>query len=249
MKRYRSLLTVIIVTALVTVMVGMVQARIPEPGNILYGIMPAGGNVISLEVNDQEIVSYTMGDNINAGEYFVLRVPMDALAPLSSGSTRPGDVAELFVDGEPIEPLTPLIIAEKGTVKRIYFQVDDWDGDGKPDENDNCPADANADQSDIDDDGIGDVCDNCPAIANTTQGDVNNNGQGDACDLSDSDGDGYSDMLEYEYSQSGRPDLDGNPYDPLVANAPGDEGYNPSEKRKSIWLLMLPAILSGAQSQ
>jgi hypothetical protein len=35
----------------------------------------------------------------------------------------------------------------------------DTDGDGIPDERDNCPEVANADQSDIDGDGAGDVCD------------------------------------------------------------------------------------------
>lgn len=35
----------------------------------------------------------------------------------------------------------------------------DSDGDGVPDDEDNCPADANADQADLDEDGLGDVCD------------------------------------------------------------------------------------------
>ena len=35
----------------------------------------------------------------------------------------------------------------------------DGDGDGVPDDADNCPEDANADQADIDDDGAGDACD------------------------------------------------------------------------------------------
>lgn len=40
--------------------------------------------------------------------------------------------------------------------------VDDADGDGVADAVDNCPNDANADQSDNDSDGIGNVCDNTP---------------------------------------------------------------------------------------
>ncbi|MBW1879724.1 MAG: thrombospondin type 3 repeat-containing protein [Deltaproteobacteria bacterium] len=35
----------------------------------------------------------------------------------------------------------------------------DDDGDGEPDATDNCPFQANADQSDLDEDGIGDECD------------------------------------------------------------------------------------------
>ncbi|MBI5503938.1 MAG: hypothetical protein HY899_04005 [Deltaproteobacteria bacterium] len=42
--------------------------------------------------------------------------------------------------------------------RSIYF-CDDADADGACDFQDNCPADANADQADTDDDGVGDVCD------------------------------------------------------------------------------------------
>jgi len=45
----------------------------------------------------------------------------------------------------------------------------DADGDGVTDAADNCPAVANATQSDIDGDGVGDACDNCVAIANPAQ--------------------------------------------------------------------------------
>lgn len=44
----------------------------------------------------------------------------------------------------------------------------DRDGDGVPDDTDNCPDVANNDQSDADGDGLGDVCDagsGCPAVA------------------------------------------------------------------------------------
>lgn len=76
----------------------------------------------------------------------------------------------------------------------------DTDGDGVEDGSDNCPADANADQSDADADGTGDVCDkdfvdsdsdadgifdlqdNCPAVANADQADSDKDGTGDACE-------------------------------------------------------------------
>ena len=41
----------------------------------------------------------------------------------------------------------------------IWAAQPDSDGDGTADGDDNCPMDANADQSDIDGDNIGDVCD------------------------------------------------------------------------------------------
>jgi uncharacterized membrane protein len=68
---------------------------------------------------------------------------------------------------------------------------EDDDGDGVPFEADNCPADANPDQSDMDGDGVGDVCDTCPTIADPEQCDRDADGLGDACD--DTDGDGVLD--------------------------------------------------------
>jgi hypothetical protein len=89
----------------------------------------------------------------------------------------------------------------------------DADGDGVPDVADNCPADSNADQSDLDGDGIGDVCDptpvpgdsdndgvgdgvdNCPLVANPDQADNDHDRVGDACDTDD-DNDTLSDVWE-----------------------------------------------------
>ena len=59
---------------------------------------------------------------------------------------------------------------------------DDTDNDGIPDDEDNCPETANADQSDTDEDETGDVCDNCPAIYNPAQVDTDGDGVGDVCE-------------------------------------------------------------------
>lgn len=80
----------------------------------------------------------------------------------------------------------------------------DQDVDGVLDANDNCPAVANADQTDSDADGLGDRCDldqdgdliddtadNCPALANADQADLDGDRVGDACDP-DTDGDGIA---------------------------------------------------------
>ena len=86
----------------------------------------------------------------------------------------------------------------------------DGDGDGRPDEFDNCPAVANPEQTDSDGDGTGDACestptdrdgdgvaddaDNCPDTANPEQADSDGDGVGDACDApADSDDDGVAD--------------------------------------------------------
>jgi len=84
----------------------------------------------------------------------------------------------------------------------------DIDGDGIPNDDDNCVAVANPDQSDQDNDGIGDLCeddidgdgiknaeDNCPFAANTDQADNEADGIGDVCD-NDDDNDGISDLTD-----------------------------------------------------
>jgi predicted extracellular nuclease len=43
------------------------------------------------------------------------------------------------------------------------FLMSDADGDGVPDDEDNCPTTFNPDQADVDGDGIGDACDSCDA--------------------------------------------------------------------------------------
>jgi hypothetical protein len=58
----------------------------------------------------------------------------------------------------------------------------DTDGDGVPDNLDNCPGTPNADQADADADGAGDACDNCPATPNAGQADTDADNLGDACD-------------------------------------------------------------------
>ena len=83
--------------------------------------------------------------------------------------------------------------------------VTDTDNDGVPDDEDNCPTVANANQADTDGDGVGNACDNCPAVANADQLDTDGDGIGDACDncpnvpnpgQEDEDGDGIGNVCE-----------------------------------------------------
>jgi hypothetical protein len=58
----------------------------------------------------------------------------------------------------------------------------DLDGDCIPNDDDNCPNNANPNQEDEDGDGVGDECDNCPALANPDQADGDGDGVGNVCD-------------------------------------------------------------------
>lgn len=99
----------------------------------------------------------------------------------------------------------------------------DADGDGVPDDRDNCPAVANPDQADGDGDGEGDACDgdgdgdtvpdaddNCPTVANPGQLDLDRDGEGDECDT-DADGDGLDAAAEMQKGT-----------DPLRSDSDGD---------------------------
>jgi hypothetical protein len=76
----------------------------------------------------------------------------------------------------------------------------DCDSDGLLDGADNCPTQANVDQSDSDMDGVGDVCDNCADTPNGDQANEDGDEFGDLCDpclddiFNDSDGDTICDV-------------------------------------------------------
>lgn len=95
--------------------------------------------------------------------------------------------------------------ASAGQCQTIAPPEPDSDGDGVPDDEDNCPSNANPAQADSDGDGVGDVCDNCAATVNPDQADADGDGVGDACDncaatanpdQADSDGDGVGDACD-----------------------------------------------------
>ena len=89
---------------------------------------------------------------------------LNATGPGSGGGTSDGPVADVPVSVD------------------VPAAASDTDADGVPDNLDNCPTAANADQRDHDSDGRGDVCDLCPHIAEAADVDTDADGVGDACD-------------------------------------------------------------------
>lgn len=93
--------------------------------------------------------------------------------------------------------------------------VDDADGDGRADTEDNCPFASNRDQLDGDGDGVGNACDNCANLSNLNQLDGDGDGLGDACD-NDRDGDGLNNLVDNCPSLpnpvvgAGQPNVDGD---------------------------------------
>ena len=92
--------------------------------------------------------------------------------------------------------------AEEGGEALLLALVDDADGDGIPDAEDNCVDVPNEDQADFDGDVVGDVCDNCSEAANPAQDDCDDDYCGNLCDCDyDQDGVcGFSDWGIYSKS-------------------------------------------------
>lgn len=117
-----------------------------------------------------------------------------------------------------IGPAGEIVDAGSAYVYRIDNPTD-TDGDGVPDEEDNCPTTSNADQADGDHDGVGDACDNCPTNPNPEQTDTDGDGVADACDncsakanpdQADADHDGVGDACDNCLNTSNPDQLDGD---------------------------------------
>ena len=132
-----------------------------------------------------------------------------SIAPFGMQQVAGQWYAAIVSDKDSNNAITPNLIAffeNFGVSDFISAEdIDDVDGDGVLNSQDNCTCKYNPDQSDIDGDGVGDVCDNCPQKVNPDQTDYDEDGYGDVCDncriyynpdQTDSDGDGVGDSCD-----------------------------------------------------
>ncbi|MFN3199897.1 MAG: PKD domain-containing protein [Bradymonadia bacterium] len=176
-----------------------VEALGPEAGLRICGQTQATFNVSDPEGDIVTVIATMSGQEIGRVD---VDTPDDGSSVGGSINFNPGD----FDDGDYLVTFTARDAGggEASDVTDGTFAItcdSDADGDLVPDVEDNCPNDANLDQSDTDGDGLGDACDacifdanndvdgdgvcgdvdNCPRHANPGQVDDNGDGHGDAC--------------------------------------------------------------------
>jgi hypothetical protein len=85
-----------------------------------------------------------------------------------------------------------------GSATRLVEVINsDVDGDGIPNDVDNCPLTANTDQANSDSDEFGDVCDNCTLVANADQRDTDGDDYGNICDADLNNSGGTVNLSDY----------------------------------------------------
>lgn len=122
----------------VVVVVAHARAGLPEPNIIVYGQVLTNGIaatdadnvVVTVRIQGQsgDLATTRIGDDPNAGNHFVLRVPMENLvdgAQPRSGFVRAGDVVQLFVsrNGQTETLERTLTVDERG--QTIYTDLGD----------------------------------------------------------------------------------------------------------------------------
>ena len=124
------------------------RAEISEPDNVLYGTIVIGTNPVTAARSDVVIEArrtpngpalsrYRMGTSPGLGNFYQLRIPVEAFAPLTdtNASLAGHTVYVVLRDASGVQAQTTYTIPERGTVQRVNFgaAVGDSDGNGLPD--------------------------------------------------------------------------------------------------------------------
>lgn len=103
--------------------------RLPEPDNIVYGVVPEGTATVTAKHGGEELAVFTAALQPNLAPYYVLRLPIDSLEPQLPGTVRPGDEVELFINGGSVAAAT-FAAGEKGEITQLHLTDVDEDEDG-----------------------------------------------------------------------------------------------------------------------
>ncbi|MEM9291970.1 MAG: choice-of-anchor U domain-containing protein, partial [Acidobacteriota bacterium] len=178
--------------------VGQIAGDFVAADNLLSGPDLVDPN-LTIQVNNlapEEQYSFIFGGSAQVLDHALTSQSMD---PWIRGYQYPrgnADAALILLD----DYTTPLRSSDHDGL--VLFLMSDFDADGVPDDTDNCPFDANADQADNDMDGTGDACDG------------------------DSDGDTIPDGTEDQAPNGGDGNGDGvlDSTQPMVTSLPGSDG-------------------------
>jgi hypothetical protein len=213
----KSLLAAVALCAMVVVPTSAVTITVNEDSDTRLDFTATeigNGEDITLATGTYYI---NVADDKGVADFFVcyLKQPCDAFK-VSSNLELTGSVSAR-------------VYPVPGGLRFVYGEpLPDADNDGVPDEDDNCPQVANADQADADKDGIGDACDNCPLISNPDQADADGDGIGDACEPTptDSDNDGVPDKYDNcpQVANADQADADGDGIGDVCDFCPNDAG-------------------------
>ena len=130
-----------------------------SPNIVLQSFTPDAGAGSDIVAGINGNVLRANGGNPISGELGVHRIGTLVVSATAAGSVTVS--GNLYVTAA----LTAANVTTGTTLATAVAGVD-TDGDGVPDNIDNCPTVANANQADADGDGVGDACDNCVNIAN-----------------------------------------------------------------------------------
>ncbi|MBI1826836.1 MAG: thrombospondin type 3 repeat-containing protein [Planctomycetes bacterium] len=136
------------------------QFIVQSTGNLLDPPAP-----VDLGIREYDL--YAGGSATTAGAYgasIVLGTIVFDTSTLLGGTY---DVLISSTTDEGISNISRQGIIEGMEGQGFFEIIRDTDGDGIPDDKDNCPAIANPNQADADGDGVGDACDACPNDART----------------------------------------------------------------------------------
>ncbi len=144
----RAALVVLIVFSIL-ISTSPVRADLPAPDNILYGTIVLGSQpVTAVQTNvivetrrtltGPALSSYRMGSEPEAGNFYVLKITLEELAPTTgAASSLPGQSVFVVVrDASGPKATNTFLIAERGVVTRLDLGISgngDTDGDGLPD--------------------------------------------------------------------------------------------------------------------